>query len=163
MTTYLQGIVALAARVLLSLIFIFGGVNHLLNWSSTIQFMTSKGMSLESLLGRSGVVFVHIMLAGAVAFLLIGGLSVLLGIRARGGAVLLILFLIPATWIFHDFWNCAAEDPQRLAQMANFMKNTGLGGGLLMVLAFGAGSISLNRFLPKRRAKSTEAEQRVAA
>ena len=44
--------------------------------------MTEKGMALESLLGTWGAVFVHVMLAGATAFLLFGGLSVLLGVRA---------------------------------------------------------------------------------
>ena len=57
-------------------------MNHLLTWGGTIQYMTGKGMALEGVLGGSGKVFVHVMLAGAVAFLLVGGLSVLLGIRA---------------------------------------------------------------------------------
>ena len=102
--------------------------------------MTKKGMALQGTLGGSGGALVHVWLAGAVTFLLLGGLSVLLGIRARGGAVLLILFLIPVTWIFHDFWSYGAQDPQYVPQMINFMKNTGLGGGLLMVLAFGSGA-----------------------
>ena len=156
MTTYLQSLVALVARVLLSQIFIISGINHLLKWGGTIQYMTDKGMAMDSILGRSGVVFVHIMLAGAVTFLLVGGLSVLLGIRARGGALLLILFLIPVTLIFHDFWN-EPKDPARMMQTVNFMKNTGLAGGLLMVLAFGSGALSLSGHLPKRRAASPTA------
>jgi putative oxidoreductase len=156
MTSYLQGIVVLVARILLSQIFILSGVNHLLNWGNTIEMMTKKGMALEGTLGGSGAAFVHVLLAGAVTFLLIGGLSVLLGIRARGGAVLLILFLIPVTWIFHDFWNCDVAS-ERAMQMINFMKNTGLAGGLLMVLAFGSGALSLSGHLPKRRAASPTA------
>jgi putative oxidoreductase len=151
MATYFQSLVALAARILLSQIFIISGVKHLLSWGDTIGYMTSKGMALEGILGRSGVVFVHIMLAGAVTFLLVGGLSVLLGIRARGGALLLVLFLIPVTLIFHDFWHCKT-DADRIMQTINFMKNTGLAGGLLMVLAFGSGALSLNWIVPKRRA-----------
>jgi len=154
----LQNGVVLLARVLLSQIFILAGVNHLNNWGNTIQYMTGKGMALEGILGGSGVAFVHVMLAGAVTFLLVGGLSVLLGIRARGGAILLILFLIPVTLIFHDFWRYAASDPQHVPQMLNFMKNTGLGGGALMVLAFGSGAWSLDALLPKRRAPSAAVE-----
>ena len=90
--TTLQNLVVLAARILLSQIFLISAVGHLTNWSGTIQYMIGKGMALESLLGTSGVVFVHIMLAGATAFLVVGGLSVLLGIYARWGAVLLICF-----------------------------------------------------------------------
>jgi len=149
----LQNLVVLAARVALSQIFILAGVNHLNNWNGTIQYMTDKGMA-DGVLGGSGVAFVYVMLAGAVAFLLLGGLSVLLGIRARWGAVLLILFLIPVTLIFHDFWHCTAKDPQYVPQMTNFMKNTGLSGGALMVLAFGSGAWSLDSLLPKRRTGS---------
>jgi putative oxidoreductase len=157
MTTYLQNIVALAARILLSQIFIISGVNHVIQWGSTIRAMADKGMAMESVLGRSGMVFLNVLHVGVVAFLLIGGLSVLLGVRARLGAVLLILFLIPATWIFHDFWN-SNTDLDRTMQTINFMKNTGLIGGLLMVLAFGSGSLSLNAFWLRRRAKPTDAQ-----
>jgi putative oxidoreductase len=158
MKSHLQGLVALLARILLAQIFILSGINHLLNWNGTIQYMTGKGMTLERVLGSSGTVFVNVMLAGAMTFLLLGGLSVLLGIRARLGAVLLILFLIPVTLIFHDFWNYAAQDPQHVPQMINFMKNTGLGGGLLMVLAFGSGSLSLDAFLSKPKASTITAK-----
>ena len=150
--SFLQNVAVLVARVLITQIFILAGVNHLLNWSDTIKFMTSKGMAWEDVLGSSGVVFVHVMLAGAVTFLLLGGLSVLLGFRARWGAVLLVLFLIPVTLIFHDFWNYSGKD--QVMQMGNFMKNTGLGGGLLMVLAFGSGVLSLDAFRPKRRTEA---------
>jgi putative oxidoreductase len=104
---------------------------------------------MEGMLGGSGKAVVHVLLAGAVAFLLFGGLSVLLGIRARAGAVLLILFLIPVTLIFHDFWNCSGQD--RVFQSINFMKNVGLGGGLLMVLGFGAGELGLDAFAHWRK------------
>jgi len=53
--------------------------------------------------------------------------------------------------IFHDFWHYTAKDPQYVPQMTNFMKNAGLGGGALMVLAFGSGAWSLDALLPKRR------------
>jgi len=58
--------------------------------------------------------------------------------------------------VFHDFWNYGPKDPQHLPQMLNFMKNTGLGGGALMVLAFGCGAWSLDALLPKRRTGSVE-------
>jgi putative oxidoreductase len=158
MTSYLQGAVALAARVLLSQIFLLASVNHLLHWGSIVQSMTDKGMSLESVFGRMGGVFVNFLHVGAVAFLIVGGLSVLLGIRARFGAVLLILFLIPVTLTFHDYWHYA-PGTERIAQMTNFMKNMGLAGGLLMVLAFGSGPLSLKPFWPWRQAKPAVVEE----
>ncbi|MFZ1934374.1 MAG: DoxX family protein [Thermoguttaceae bacterium] len=150
----LQNLVVLLARLVLSPLFIFGGVNHLRNWNGTIKFMTSKGMGMESVFGSSSPMVVQILLAGATAFLLLGGLSLLLGLRARWGAVLLIVFLVPAALIFHDFWNYDGQIRQ--LQMANFMKNITLAGGLLMVLACGAGGWSLDALRRKRQPRSRQ-------
>jgi uncharacterized membrane protein YphA (DoxX/SURF4 family) len=160
--SFLQNPIVLVARVALSQIFILSGVHHLLTWGDTIKYMTGKGMELKGVFGGSGVAFVHVMLAGAVAFLLLGGLSVLLGIRARGGALLLILFLIPVTLIFHDFWN-EPKDPARMMQTVNFMKNTGLAGGLLMVLAFGSGAMGLDGLWRKHRTDRAATPKGIAA
>jgi putative oxidoreductase len=131
-----QHIVALGGRVLLSLIFLASAVGHVLDWSGSTSYMTSYGMPM-----------VHVFLAGAVAFLFVGGLSVLLGLRARWGAVMLIVFLIPTTLIFHAFWTIdPAEAVERKMQMIQFLKNLGLIGGLLMVLAHGSGSLGLDMF-----------------
>ena len=155
MTGYIQGVVALAARVLLSLIFLSAGVHHLFDWGAIVQSMADKGLGFESVFGRLSGVFVNGLHVGAVAFLVVGGLSVLLGIRARLGAVLLILFLIPVTLTFHDFWHYEAG-MERTMQMTDFMKNAGLAGGLLMVLAYGSGPLSLKPFWPWRQTSSAE-------
>ncbi len=137
--SFFQNLVVLSARIVLSPLFIFGAVNHLLHWGAMIKSMTGK---LESDFGGATPIVVQFMLAGATAFLLLGGLSVLLGIRARWGAVLLVAFLIPAALIFHDFWNYDGQIRQ--LQMANFMKNITITGGLLMVLAVGPGKWSMD-------------------
>ncbi len=148
-----QHIVTLLARVMLSLIFVLSGVNHLLHWNPTIEAMTAHGMAMERVLGSTGSVVVHVLLALAVVCLLVGGLSVMLGARARLGATLLLVFLVPATLIFHDFWTLADGSPAYLNQMQHFMKNVALAGGLLTVLGFGSGGFSLDMFLPRRRKK----------
>ncbi|MEK6228492.1 MAG: DoxX family protein, partial [Actinomycetota bacterium] len=49
------------------------------------------------------------------------------------GAILLVLFLVPTTFIMHAFWK--EQDPQaEQMQMAMFMKNTALTGGALIIL-----------------------------
>jgi putative oxidoreductase len=146
MTNLLQNTVVLTARVLLSQIFLFAGVNHLLNWNATIGHMVGKGVGVETALGNTA----HVMLALAVAAMLFGGLSLLLGIRARWGAVLLILFLIPAALIFHNFWTYSADDPHRAEQMGHFLMNFGMVGGQLMVVAFGSGTLSLDAWWRKK-------------
>jgi len=122
----MQKYIPLLARIFLSAIFIKSGVDKILDSPGTQQFMADKGIPLAGLL-----------LIPTIIVLVGGGLSVLLGYKARLGALLLIGFLIPATLIFHR----NLSDRQQEIQ---FMKNLGLMGGLLMVVAFGAGPISLD-------------------
>jgi putative oxidoreductase len=79
--------------------------------------------------------------SGVLAFA--GGLSILLGYRAKLGAWLIALFLVPVTLMMHNFW--AVHDPM-MAQihMAMFMKNVSMLGGALLISQFGAGSFSLD-------------------
>lgn len=126
------GLVALVGRILLSLIFLLSGVSKIMDWHGTMQFMASKGMPL-----------VPFFLAGAVFIEIFGSLAVLLGYKARLGAFLLAIFIIPAAVIFHDFWN--VQGAQHLTEKLMFMKDMAILGGLLQVLAFGPGSLSLDR------------------
>jgi putative oxidoreductase len=151
MRTLFQHVATLAGRILLSAIFLTSGVNHILHWGDTIGFMDSKGIPMP-----------HVLLPAAIVCLLLGGLSVLIGLRARLGAALLILFLVPVTLLFHNFWTVdpgavaeygdTVQINLQLAEMGNFMKNLGLLGGLLMVLAFGAGGFSVDMFLRLKKA-----------
>jgi len=72
-------------------------------------------------------------------------------VRARAGAVLLMIFLVPTTLIFHDFWTRPPDSQAFQVELIQFLKNLGLFGGLLFVLGFGAGGLSLELFLPRRR------------
>jgi uncharacterized membrane protein YphA (DoxX/SURF4 family) len=66
--------------------------------------------------------------------LLIGGLSILLGVYPVVGVAALVVFFVPVTFWMHDFW--AVQDPmQRTIQMVNFAKNLALLGAALMLLA----------------------------
>lgn len=73
---------------------------------------------------------------------MVGGLSILLGYRAKIGAWLIALFLISVTPL-HNFW--AVHDPMMAQiQMIMFMKNISMLGGALFVSQFGAGPLSLD-------------------
>jgi len=85
---------------------------------------------------------VSLFLAGAILCEVLGGLSVLVGYRARIGAAALIVFLIPASLIFHDFWTLEGMEQQ--VQMVMFMKNLSIMGGLLLVMSLGTGPFSLD-------------------
>ncbi len=79
------------------------------------------------------------------AFLaLLGGISVLLGYKARLGAWLLVIFLVPVTFIMHRFWT--VSDPGwGSVQQAMFMKNLALLGAALLLTHFGSGPLSLSK------------------
>ncbi len=121
----------LMGRVFITSIFLLSGFGKIADWSGTAGYMASKGMPMVSL-----------FLIGAIVFELGGGLSVLLGFKTRTGALVLSIFLIPATLIFHNFWTLDGMEQQM--QMAMFMKNFSILGGLLLLMAFGPGPISID-------------------
>ncbi len=118
------------ARLLLAAVFLEAAPAHFK--ATTVQYAA-----------QHGVPFPHVLvpLSGAIAFL--GALSVLLGWRARTGAWMLVLFLVPVTLFMHDFWNLS--DPMAAGlQRVMFLKNLGLLGGALLVARTGAGPVSLD-------------------
>lgn len=131
MTHAAQSILTLTARVLMSAIFLFSAVSKVLDFGGTTKYMASEGMLLPAF-----------FLIGAIGLELFGAGSLLAGWWTRAGALALIAFLIPATLIFHDFWHF--EGPAVRTQQVNFLKNVAIGGGLLMLLAYGPGGISLD-------------------
>jgi putative oxidoreductase len=121
--------IPLVARLFLSVIFIRSGIMKLLGFAATQSFMAANGIP-QGLTG--GLLVITIIVE------ILGGLSVLLGYRARWGALALCGFLIPATVIFHfDF----ADQ----AQVIQVFKNMAIMGGLLMVYAHGSGLYSLDK------------------
>lgn len=131
MVESLRHYLLLAARLLLSGIFLASGVMKLADWSGTAGHMAAEGM-----------VAVPFFLAGAVAVELGAGTGVLVGCGTRVSALALAAFLVPTTLIFHDFW--AYDGPARQNQMQHFMKNLTAIGGLLALAAAGAGRFSID-------------------
>ncbi len=125
-----QGALVLLARLFYVLIFLMAGATHFSK--QAIGYASSQGVPLAS---------IAVPLSGIVA--LAAGLSILLGYRAKLGAWLIVLFLVPVTLTMHRFW--AASDPMMAQmQMAMFMKNVSILGGALLIAQFGAGPFSLD-------------------
>ena len=117
-------------RALFSAIFIVAGFGHFS--AGSIGYATSQGLPLANIL---------VPLSGILA--IIGGLSILIGLHARLGAWLLVMFLLPVTFTMHAFW--AIDDPAaRAMQQGMFMKNVAMLGGALLIAHFGAGPLSLD-------------------
>lgn len=117
-------------RALFAAIFLMTLPSHLT--PAAIGYAAQKGVPLASLL---------VPLSGIIAFA--GALSVVLGYRAKLGAWLLVVFLVPVTLLIHNFWTVTDPMMAQLEQ-AQFMKNLGLLGGALMIAHFGAGPVSLD-------------------
>ncbi len=121
----------LLGRIFYSAIFLASAPGHFT--SGTIAYAAGKGVPYAALL---------VPLSGVLA--LLGGLSVLLGYRARYGAWLLVLFLVPVTVMMHAFWGVA--DPMAAqVQYIMFMKNVSMLGGALLIAYYGSGPLSLDR------------------
>ena len=119
--------IPLLSRILMSAIFIWSGISKIMNPIGTQEYMSAYGMK-----------FTSVLLVAAIAVEILGGLSLLLGIKPRYGAIALALFLFPATFIFHT-------DFSDQIQQIMFMKNLAMLGGLLMFVQHGGGTIALRR------------------
>jgi putative oxidoreductase len=130
---------ALVGRILISAIFLVSGFAKLTDPASTVGYMESADVG-----GADVLVYV----AGIAEVL--GGLSLLFGFLTRIGAMGLIVLLAIINVMMHDFW--AMPEPEAKAQMAQFVKNLAIMGGLFMVVAMGPGRYSLDARM--RRPKS---------
>ncbi len=128
----IQGLLSVVGRVFLALIFVMSAVgNKIPNFSAVASYMASEGVPAS-----------QVLLAGAIVFLIAGGLSMVLGFRARLGAALLLVFLVLATYFFHDFWTMDGQ--ARQDQLIQFLKNLSLMGAMIFVIANGPGAWSLD-------------------
>jgi putative oxidoreductase len=121
----------LAARVLLAQLFIISGTGKLFNFTKMAAYLFNKGLPASE-----AVLMLVILLEIG------GGLLLVAGLRARWVAAALIGFTLLASVIFHPFW--AVEPDKLTGELNNFMKNLSIMGGLLYVMVFGAGPLSID-------------------
>jgi uncharacterized membrane protein YphA (DoxX/SURF4 family) len=110
----------LCGRAIFGGFFLYNGINHFLNREMMTGYSASKG-----------VPYPEAAVTGSGAMLVLGGLSVLMGVRPKLGTSLISAFLLGVTPKMHDFWN--VQDPQqRMGEQINFSKNVALLGGALI-------------------------------
>jgi putative oxidoreductase len=122
----------LVGRCLLGLLFIVSGIGKITGYSATAGYMAGHGLP-----------FVSLLLPLTILVELGGGLMLVVGWRARWAALVLFLFLIPTTVIFHNFWAVPVEQIQ--GQKIHFLKNLAIMGGMLYVTVFGSGPLSVDK------------------
>ena len=119
-----QSLAAPTGRLLISLVFLLSGINKLSSFAGTQAYMESAGVP-------------GAMLPIVIAVEILGGLAVILGWHTRVAAFALAGFSLLSALMFHtDFGD--------QVQMIMFMKNLGLAGGFLMIVAMGAGPWSID-------------------
>lgn len=119
--------VALASRLLLAAIFLIMGLGKLTAAEGTIGYIASVGLPFAE-----GIYYATIALEIVGAGLLIAGY------KTRAAAVALGVFSIVAGVLFH-------ADFADQMQLASFLKNLAIAGGMFQLAAFGPGRISLDR------------------
>ncbi len=112
----------LVGRIIVGVFWLFNAFNHFAQGKMMIPYAKSKGVPLA-----------EIAVPGTGLLLLIGGLSFLTGLYPTIGIAALVLFLVPTTFMMHNFW--AVQDPQmKMVEMVNFNKNLALLGFLVISL-----------------------------
>lgn len=128
----------LAARILLAHVFILSGASKIARFGPTAAMIASADLPAA-----------NVILVLVIALEIGGGLMLIAGWHARWAAAAFCFFILCATLIFHPFWKA---DPVAMpSQINNFMKNFALIGGMLYVVVYGAGPLSLDN--RTRRAK----------
>lgn len=127
MNDFLRDYGPVLGRVLIALLFVISGFGKLMDPGGTAGYIASKGLPLSQVLAWAAIVVE-----------LLGGLMLIVGFKTRFTAVVIFLFTIVLTVIFHPWW---ADPAQKIA----FLKNLAIMGGLLYVAAHGAGGMAVDR------------------
>ncbi len=124
----MQSVLSVISRIMIAAIFVMSALgNKIPNFSGVAAYMASEGVPAP-----------RFLLIGGIVFLILGGISVITGYQGRVGAVLLLVFLVLATYFFHDFWNFDGDAKQQ--QMIQFLKNVSLMGTMLFLIVNGPGA-----------------------
>jgi len=135
--TPLTNFIALLARILLAFIFVRSGIGKLGAIDATVANMTSHGIPLPD-----------VLVWGAVALEIGGGLLLITGLYARCAALALALYTLALALIFHAYWLAPAAELR--AQQTSFFSHLAIIGGMLCVVAFGPGGYSLDALMGRR-------------
>lgn len=121
-------------RIFLGIIFLWAAFDKIINYHVYTEMVASKGINEVSL---------FVIGSGIVEFL--GAIALIFGYWTRFGAFVLMVYLIPTTFIFHDFWIVATTGSSHI-QTILFLKNLGLFAGLLYVFSCGAGLLAFDNY-----------------
>jgi uncharacterized membrane protein YphA (DoxX/SURF4 family) len=119
--------VLLIARILFAFMFIMSGINHLV--PKNVAAMTGYAQFKKVPMAKLSVQLSGVLLA-------LSGLSIILGIYADLGALVVAVLLVLMAVMMHNFW--AADAATKQTEMISFMKNISMAGGALFIFAIAA-------------------------
>lgn len=120
-------------RILYSFIFILSGIDQLVRFPMYLEYASTNSVPIPTL-----------AVLGTGLMIVAGGLMVMLGWRARFGAFLLAIFLIPTAFFIHRFWGLEGSATAQ-NQLSHFLKNMSMAGAALLIVHFGSGPGSLDQ------------------
>lgn len=126
-------------RILLALIFVRAGISKLGTYAATAAYMTSHGIP-----------YANMLVWGAIALELVGGLMLMTGLLTRLVSFLFFFYVAALALIFHPYWTMTGQAAR--TQGAIFFEHLAIMGGMLYVVAFGAGPYSIDALVRRRPA-----------
>lgn len=131
-------------RILFAVLFMYTGATKLFAVQQTADFIATK-VTIPAMLApytsqletMAGMPMPQILALAVGGFEILAGLMIAVNFGARFFAVLLIIFVLAATFYFHDFWNQAA--PENARTLIEALKNLSIVGALFMIVGYGRG------------------------
>ncbi|MEL7121615.1 MAG: DoxX family membrane protein [Bacteroidota bacterium] len=131
----MKDIAAFAGRVLIAILFLFESYNGMLDWNETKNALTEIGISWQP----------DFWIFATIFLLILASTLLIVGYRSRLGAIILLLYFVPATFITYNFWNQGDDLLTRRENLVDFIRNLAIIGGLLILWAHGSGKYSIKR------------------
>jgi putative oxidoreductase len=130
-------------RILLALIFVLSGIGKLGATATTVAHMADHGIP-----------YANVLVWGVIALELGGGIMLIVGLLTRLVGAAFFLYLLALAVIFHAYWTMTGA--QAHAQHADFFQHLAIMGGMLFVIAFGAGPYSIDALIWNRQPLSRQ-------
>jgi putative oxidoreductase len=124
-------------RLLIALIFIRAGINKIGSLAATAATMRNHGIP-----------YPDILVWGAIVLELGGGLMLVAGLYARWVALALFFYTFSLALIFHPYWTVGDPAAAR-TEASSFFGHLSMMGGMLFVVAFGAGAYSVDALMAR--------------
>ncbi len=136
MKNFAKDLITFIGRICISLIFVLSGLSKIGDFTGNVAYMQTKGIPLASFL-----------LFGAILIEIFGAISIMTGFKARLGALLLAIYMIPVTYMFHynPAFSMGISVTDQKIQMISLMKNIAIIGGLFLVFGNGVGRWTIGK------------------